>query len=260
VTSAISNLQTLQFDTKLNYACVDKIYYICTDNELNFKLKQQREYKIMRILTLILTSFVLNAFAYSGQILNSVESNLPSTEKYLFYFHGSKQEEGQFISNWEDIIKELAKTAPYVISENRSSTEPNDYAERIVEQVKSLMNSGVSPTNISISGYSKGAVIALAVASKLQNKDIKFILLSGCSNSMNSKFEIDTKEIQGNFLAIYDSKDNKFGSCKSTLMESNSLRLEEKQLNSGKGHKLFAIPKSKFMNQWANPLFEFSDL
>ena len=42
------------------------------------------------------------------------------------------------------------------------------------------------------------------------------------------------------------------------INESDKVTLTEIELESGKGHKLFRIPKDKFIEQWRDPLIEWA--
>ena len=62
----------------------------------------------------------------------------------------------------------------------------------------------------------------------------------------------------GRILSIYDLEDEKFGSCAAILGGNKNVRFKEIELNTGKGHKLFRIPKEKFIEQWRDPLLEWA--
>jgi len=115
----------------------------------------------------------------------------------------------------------------------------------------------VPANNITVSGFSKGAVISLAAAGTINNPDISYILIAGCSEDLNEKYEVDSTKAVGRVFAIYDSSDEKFGSCEDTLTPSAKLKLDEEEIDSGKGHKLFRIPKEKFISQWRDPILDW---
>ena len=84
------------------------------------------------------------------------------------------------------------------------------------------------------------------------------MLLAGCSDDLNSKYGVDPTKAIGRILSIYDADDEKFGSCYGTINESDKVKFKEIELESGKGHKLFRIPKEKFIEQWRDPLVEWA--
>jgi predicted esterase len=151
-------------------------------------------------------------------------------------------------------IDEISSGSAHVISEVRGDTDPNSYALDLKKQIDHLLAKGVPAKNITVSGFSKGAVIALATASVMNNPEISYILLAGCSDYLNDKCEVAADKAVGRILAIYDSEDDKFGSCSGTISTDNGTVLEETELDSGKGHKVFRIPKEKFIEQWRDPL------
>jgi hypothetical protein len=120
------------------------------------------------------------------------------------------------------------------------------------------MEMGVPAKNITVSGFSKGSVIALAVSGAVQNPEVNYVLLAGCSDFLNDKYQVDASLASGRILSIYDKGDEKFGSCKSMIKKSDSVKFKEKKLNTGKGHKLFKIPKEKFIKEWRDPLLKWS--
>ena len=74
--------------------------------------------------------------------------------------------------------------------------------------------------------------------------------LAGCSDY----FEIEYDEIVGQVLSIYNTQDEKFGSCTGYIRSSQTVRFKEITLDSAKGHKLFRIGKDKFIKQWLKPM------
>lgn len=144
-----------------------------------------------------------------------------------------------------------------VISEVRGDTDPNNYAEKIKKQVNILISKGVPAKNITVSGFSKGSVIALATAGTINNPNINYVLLAGCSEFLNDKYSVDASKAVGRILSIYDSGDEKFESCDGTIKPSTKVKFEETDLDSGKGHKIFRIPKEKFIEQWRDPLTDW---
>lgn len=76
---------------------------------------------------------------------------------------------------------------------------------------------------------------------------------------MNDKYGVSPDSVAGRILSIYDSSDEKYGSCSSLISDSDTVKFKEIELDSGKGHKLFRIPKDKFINQWRDPLINWTD-
>lgn len=203
-------------------------------------------------------------YAFVALYLGFVVSGCATTgngnsEKYIFYFHGSAEEVEGTTEKYEMAVDAVRQSSAKVISEIRAETDPSTYAKKVKKQVSNLLDSGVKPKNITITGYSKGAIIALAVSTELKQPEINYVLLAGCSEFLNKKYGIDPSLAVGRTLSIYDVGDDKFGSCGETLKTSQQMIFKEIELDSGKGHKLFRIPKEKFIKQWRDPLLEWSE-
>lgn len=211
--------------------------------------------RLILLFPLLLISNVLLADSYSAA---PAEPN--PNDKYLFYLHGSAEEEDGENEKYEAAIEAAGSGSAHVISEVRGDTDPNTYAAGLKKQIDHLLAKAVPAKNITVSGYSKGAVIALATAAVMQNPGINYVLLAGCSDELNDKYSITADNAVGRILAIYDSGDSKFGSCVGMIKTGNGTILEETELDSGKGHKLFRIPKEKFISQWRDPMLKWVEL
>jgi len=205
--------------------------------------------------------FNLMLFSYFTVALAEINSDIPSSpdvsEKYVFYLHGSAEESDGDNEKYQTAVDAISSATDNIISEIRGETDPNTYAEKIKNQVNMLIAKGVPAKNISITGFSKGSIIALAAAGAINNPNINFVLLAGCSEELNEKYNVDASKAAGRILSIYDSGDEKFESCEETIKPSTKVKFEETDLDSGKGHKVFRIPKEKFIEQWRDPLVEW---
>ena len=208
-----------------------------------------------------LANIVVCVFALSacgGGVVKEVPPKPDVSGKYIFYLHGSAEESEGANEKYKSAVNAVASSSAIVVSEVRGDTDPVTYAKKIKEQVDKLVSKGVPPKNITISGFSKGAIIALASAGIIENEDVNYVLLAGCSDDLNSKYGVDPAKAIGRILSIYDADDEKFGSCYGIISESDKVKFKEIELESGKGHKLFRIPKEKFIEQWRDPLVEWA--
>ena len=196
------------------------------------------------------------SFVHAG-----VDSDIPSSpdasEKYVFYLHGSAEESDGDNEKYQAAVDAISSNVDNIITELRGDTDPNSYAEKIKKQVNTLISKGVPAENITISGFSKGSIIALAIAGAINNSNVNYVLLAGCSEELNEKYSVDASKAAGRILSIYDSGDEKFESCDGTIKPSNKVKFEETDLDSGKGHKVFRITKEKFISQWRDPMLEW---
>ena len=206
----------------------------------------------------LITCFLLSSNTHAGSIVSEAPSNPDTSKKYIFYLHGSVEESEGSTEKYETAVEAIAESSATVISEVRGDTDPNTYSIKIKEQVDKLISKGVIANNITISGFSKGAIIALSSAGIINNPKINYVLLSGCSQYLNDKYGIDSTKAVGRILSIYDSGDEKFESCDGTIKVSKNLEFKETELDSGKGHKVFRIPKEKFIELWRDPLTDWA--
>lgn len=210
-----------------------------------------------KFLISILCCLFFLSTAYAGDIVSDAPADPDSASKYVFYLHGSAEEEEGETEKYTAAVEAIAQSDATVITEVRGDTAPNSYAEKIKSQVTQLLSKGVPAKNIYVSGFSKGAVIALAAAGAINNPDMNYILLAGCSAMLNEKYNVDPNKAAGRVFVIYDSGDDKYGSCDGTLTASDKLKLEETDIDSGKGHKVFRIAKEKFISQWRDPMIDW---
>ena len=127
------------------------------------------------VLSMSILLFIVS-LAHAGHPTYTMPVTIDTTANYLFFFHNYYVEmngpDGD--CRYCDLLQAFAEEEVVVVSELRSEmVSPIDYAKRATQNVKALLNAGVPPKNISISGHSKGGVIALQMAALLQQKDIQ---------------------------------------------------------------------------------------
>ena len=117
-------------------------------------------------------------------------TSIDPVKRYMFYLHGRIIEDQGLLAispdfgeyQYEAILQKLESHGFEVISEQRpKGTNGEQYARRVAEQVKTLIDSGVPPGNITVVGASKGAGIATTVSSLAENTGLNFVLLGFCS-------------------------------------------------------------------------------
>ena len=228
------------------------------NDDLNASFRVDEELMNFKYKLLFFISFSLTTNTQAGSIVSEVPVNPDASGKYIFYLHGSVEEEEGSTGKYETAVESIAESSATVISEVRGDTDPNAYSVKLKEQVENLLTKGIPPENITISGFSKGSIIALASAGIINNQKVNYVLLAGCSDDLNDKYSVDPSKAVGRILSIYDSGDDKFESCDGIINSSEKLKFEEIDLESGKGHKVFRIPKEKFIEQWRDPLTDWA--
>ena len=179
-------------------------------------------------------------------------------ERHLFYIHGcciDKVGGGAY----EEIVESLRRSGfkvAFDLRKDDGDEEVRAYAAKVGERVKALLAGGTAPGDITVSGYSLGAVTALHVAIGVANPWVNYVLLAGCPGPRARRFEIDYARVQGRVLSVIDVKDDRFGSCKASLPEGALQR--EIAVDSGIGHAMFRQGDANTMRLWMEPLEAWS--
>lgn len=181
-----------------------------------------------------------------------------AAEKHLFYIHGcciDKVGGGAY----EDIVKDLKGSGFNVVFDLRTDDsvgEVKAYAGKVADQVKNLLAKGTAPEDITVSGYSLGSVTSLYAAVAIANPKVNYVLLAGCPGQRARSFDLDYAKVQGRVLAVFDVKDDRFGSCKDKLPAS--VLQKEVAVDSGHGHQVFRYANEGSIKLWKEPLLEWS--
>ena len=206
---------------------------------------------------LCMTVYVLPS--YSGQASYGMPSDIDPSAKYFFFLHNYYVEKNgpEGDCKYNDILKAFADRGFTVVSEVRTGKIiPCTYAEKLVRQLRTLLNSGVPPQNITVGGHSKGGVISLCIASKLENPKVSFVIMAGCEIAAVKKCKMypDFKKLKGRILSVYASSDSIANSCEDAFSKaSGELSDTEIKLKSDAGHKLFFTPKEI----WLDPVISW---
>ena len=210
----------------------------------------------------MLTAILLAAALTNTPIakITSVGYDMPKkTDKntrYVFYLHGRVIEARGLHPNDErygtyeylDILKALRSRGVYVISEARpNETNAHHYAERIANQIRELRKRGVPANHITVIGASKGAVITMLVSTLVADRDVRFVLMANCNDSILDRFK---PNLHGAVLSIYDEKDVFGGTCEPFFAKATGLsRQHEIKTTLGIGHALLYAPYP----EWVEP-------
>lgn len=186
--------------------------------------------------------------------------------QYLFYLHGKIIEDqglpavspdyGEY--EYGAILQKLSDHGFRVISEQRSKdTDGWEYAQRVAEQINTLLDGGVSPENIVVVGASKGAGIAIFVSNLMKNEKINYVAMAICAPDTVAELIQAQVALYGNVLSIYDSADQYAGSCAELFEYSQGKGLanyEEIVLQVGTGHGVLYQP----LGEWVAPVVEWA--
>jgi len=198
------------------------------------------------LLPCVLVMFFLISTAGAGQSSYTLPTAVDTTARYLFFFHNYYVEVNgpHGDCRYFDLLNAFAKEDVIVVSEVRTDiVSSKDYAKKAAQQIQTLLAAGVPPENITISGHSKGGVIALHVSSLLQQPDIKYIILAGCGIKPLAQAYPEPSTIKGTFLSLYANSDKIAENCNAVLLSSGQeVSSREIILDSPEGHRLFFKP------------------
>lgn len=183
--------------------------------------------------------------------------------KHIFYLHGMIIEvqginavSDQFGPyEYTSIVDSLKATGAQVHAEVRTDkTDFFEFGKKISKQIDELIAKGVSPSDITVIGASKGGMIAMYISDSNTN-NVNYVLLGSSSDYSQKTFDFN---LHGNILGIYEKsdevagKDYKYWIKKST----NAKSFEELQINTGLGHgflytpnKAWLLPATEWINQ-----------
>lgn len=191
-----------------------------------------------------------------GVLWRDVPLTIDTNAKYLFYLHGRIiEDEGvnaisQVFGAYEyrQILQTFVDKGFVVISEPRpKGTDVQQYAAKVVGQINSLVEAGVPPRKITVVGASKGGSIAVAISTRLKNRDVNFALVAACGNS----------DMYGNVLSVWDYLDDTGAAmCGKYFAQAAGLnRHREVELRVGLGHGILYRPLKEWVDlviEWAN--------
>lgn len=188
----------------------------------------------------------------------SFPTAIDPSARYLFYFHPGFVErfgpEANFPPygkyDYAGILRALQSQNLTVISEVRTKDRYwNAEAEAVVPNVRKLLAAGVPARNITLAGFSKGAVIALMTAAKIGNADLRVVGMATCSKQWRPDEQSTFRAIRptGRILLMTDSNDSLSVPC-------GVASVTEKQFNEGHGYGFFFTPR----DSWIKAVTEWS--
>lgn len=182
-----------------------------------------------------------------GRIVQEQQSNRPKHPEYGYY-------------ELEQILDTL-RSRGFVVSGGirPKSASVSDSADRVVEQVHELLESGVPADEVTVVGASMGASIALLASARLQNPDVRFCVLGDClSEHIKGLVAEAGKGPSGHVLSIREASDDLGGACpvwKDDAKYGSSLVAREIVLRTGLKHGFLYRP----LPEWVNPVVEWAN-
>jgi predicted esterase len=184
-------------------------------------------------------------------------SAINPSAKYLFFFHNyyveTKGPDGD--CKYYDILKAFTDKGFVVVSELRpKDASVVEYGKKATTNIQKLLDAGVPQENITVAGHSKGAVIAIQIASLLRKPKVNYVIMAGCGIKGLEKAYPDYSLLKGNLLSIYATSDKIAGSCSPLFSQAKQdVTSKEITLESAAGHQLFFKPT----DVWFEPVISW---
>jgi hypothetical protein len=187
-----------------------------------------------------------------------------NSERYIFFLHNRFLEEHELIdlhpefgrTEYNEIVTEFEKSGLNVISEKRKgNVNAREYAIRIVNQIDSLIITGINSNKITVVGTSKGGYIAQFVSTLALNQDLNFVFIASFRNSDIQN--IPEINYCGNILTIYEKSDPYGVSALERKKTSNCeiKHFKEIELNTRMGHGFLFKP----LKEWIEPTIKWAN-
>lgn len=224
-----------------------------------FKDKALTSRCVISVLSLLLASLSA-AHSHANTAFPLInQQNINADQHYVFYSHGyivegedptpieTKHGWGKY--DFPAIKTALSDPAYQLVAHHRpKNTDPFVYARFLSEQIKVLINQGVSPSHITLVGFSRGAFITGLTSNLLADFAVNTVILAGCGRLIAKKH--DDIQVYGHVLSIYESSDQS-GSCERLKTKSNeALSFSELAIHTGLSHGAFYTPNPV----WVEPV------
>jgi pimeloyl-ACP methyl ester carboxylesterase len=138
------------------------------------------------------------------------------------------------------------------------SISVSDAADRVVGQVRRLLESGVAADRITVVGASMGAAIALRTSARLQEPEVRFCVLGACLyETVRQLLGEEGKGPRGRLLSIREASDESSEPCpawKDDLGLAAPLHPRELVLHTGLSHGFLYRP----LPEWVDPVAEWA--
>jgi dienelactone hydrolase len=211
---------------------------------------------VARLFALTLLALAAPGRLWAGAVRTNLPEPIDPGAHYLFYFHGRiiELQGPEAISpdfgryEYRQILEALAGRGFTVISALRKGGDEDAAVARVVEQVRALLAARVPVENITVTGFSKGGHLAIAVAGTLQEARVSFVTMAGCSSG--DWAETWAPKVRGRVLSLFDEADRFQPSCTPLFAKATLSEKREIVLHKGLDHGLFYAPRS----EWLDPL------
>ena len=198
----------------------------------------------------------------------AVAAGNPAPPRHLIYLHGRIVQDQQSarprhprFGDYElEAIRAAFRARGFVVSSEirpKSATVAAS-ADRVVAQVRGLLDSGVAPEDVTVVGASMGAAIALEAAARLRQPRLRLAVLGAClSGSVRDMVAREGRAPSGHVLSIREASDGITEPCpswESAPGRAPSLEAREIVLHTGLAHGFLYRP----LPEWVGPVAEWA--
>jgi len=217
----------------------------------------------MKLLIVAILLCSLFTSAKAQEIRYDLPATIDPSRYYTFYLHGGVvtvkgdnaindpvPEYGPY--QYSRILDTLRSHGFYVISERRMpGVDDSVYTRKISHQIDTLLKAKVPVSNIILIGASAGSNIVLHVSHRLNNPQMKYVIMGGCSPDIY-KYYLEI-EPAGRFLSIIESSDSR-GTCARIFENRKGVKdFHEIKLETGLDHGFIYKPYAA----WINPVVQW---
>ena len=209
---------------------------------------------------------VLCAWILAGSVGNAADDS--SGARHVIYLHGwivqdqqnPRPEHARFgFYELEKILETFRERGFTVSGEIRpESASVDESADRVVVQVRELLESGVPANHVTVVGASMGAAIALLASERLGSTDVRFAVLGAClSSSIDRILEREGQKPSGHILSIREASDGLTSPCPppaEDLENQEASHFREIVLDTGLHHGFLYRP----IPEWVDPVLEWA--
>lgn len=184
-----------------------------------------------------------------------------SVERHLLYLHGrivqetqsARPESPEFGFYEVEAILDSFRRHGFVVDGGirPKGTTLDEAVAGVVEQVRKLRAAGVPAERIAVVGASMGALIALRAAARLDEPELRFVLLGSCLSADSARVEAERgRAPRGRLLAIREASDELTADCAPPGPGAS----RELELSTGLRHGFLYRP----IPEWLAPTVEWA--
>lgn len=211
----------------------------------------------MRFTLLFCLAYFAICDAFASPIFDNIPDRIDPNAKYIFYSHGyivegvdpSPVHPRWGMYDYPAILEKLTGFGAVVISEHRKAkSSPTKHAEKLKNQVSTLLEMGVPQRNITLIGFSRGGYITALASSAIKETDINYVILAACTTSLSQNEDV---VLTGHVMSIHESSDS-VGSCDEVIKRNPKAAssFKEIEISTGLEHGAFYRP----IEAWISPI------